>query len=165
MDTVASEITSLTIVYSSIYSDADQRKHQSSASLAFVWGIHRWPVNSPHKWSVTRKMFQFDDVIMWRIASRVPKSIYSQQALHYFISQMLFHALNWHEPDEIEHCSLTSPLSPRMAFTTQHCDVIRTNVSYWQYQVIFTNCSCTWISSVNIDLLSPSFHSASCLKS
>ena len=44
--------------------DADQRKHQSSASLAFVRGIHRWPVNSPHKWPVTRKMFPFDDVIV-----------------------------------------------------------------------------------------------------
>ena len=39
------------------------RKHQSSASLAFVWGIRRWPVNSPHKWPVTRKMFPFDDVV------------------------------------------------------------------------------------------------------
>ena len=64
MGTVASQITSLTIVYSTVYSDADQRKHQSSASLAFVRGIHRGPVNSPHKWPVTRKMFPFDDVIM-----------------------------------------------------------------------------------------------------
>ena len=64
MGTIASQITSLTIVYSSVYSGADQRKHQSSASLAFVWGIHRGPVNSPHKWPVTRKMFPFDDVIM-----------------------------------------------------------------------------------------------------
>ena len=64
MGTIASEITSLTIVYSIVYSDADQRKHQSSASLAFVWGIHRGPVNFPHKWPVTRKMFPFDDVIM-----------------------------------------------------------------------------------------------------
>ena len=64
MSTIASEITSLTIVYSTIYSAADQRKHQSSASLAFVQGIHRGPVNSPHKWSVTWKMFPFDDVIM-----------------------------------------------------------------------------------------------------
>ena len=47
------------------YSGADQRKHQSSASLAFVQGIHRWPVNSPHKWPVTRKMFPLDDVIMF----------------------------------------------------------------------------------------------------
>ena len=43
---------------------ADQRKHQSSASLAFVRGIHRWPVNSQHKGPVTRKMFPYDDVIM-----------------------------------------------------------------------------------------------------
>ena len=43
---------------------ADQRKHQSSASLAFVRGIRRGPVNSPHKWPVTRKRFPFDDVIM-----------------------------------------------------------------------------------------------------
>ena len=64
MSEIASQITSLTIVYSIAYSDADQRKHQSSASLAFVRGIHRGPVNSPHKWPVTRKMFPFDDVIM-----------------------------------------------------------------------------------------------------
>ena len=61
---MASKITSLTIVYSIVYSDADQRKHQSSASLTFVWGIHRWPENFPHKWPVTREMFPFDDVIM-----------------------------------------------------------------------------------------------------
>ena len=64
MDAIAPQITSLTIVYSTVYSGADQIKHQSSASLAFVWGIHRWTVNSPHKWPVTRKMFSFDDVIM-----------------------------------------------------------------------------------------------------
>ena len=64
MGAMASQITSLTIVYSTVYSGGDQRKHQISASLAFVWGIHRWPVNSPHKWPVTRKMFPFDDVIM-----------------------------------------------------------------------------------------------------
>ena len=55
----------LAIVYSTVYSGADHRKHQSSASLAFVRRIHRWPVNSPHKWPVTRKMFPFDDVIMF----------------------------------------------------------------------------------------------------
>ena len=65
MSLMASQITSLTIVYSIVYSGADQRKHQSSASLAFVQGIHRGPVNSPHKWPVTRKMFPFDDVIMY----------------------------------------------------------------------------------------------------
>ena len=63
MGLISSQITSLTIVYSIVYSDADQRKHQSSASLAFVRGIHRGPVNSPCKWPVTRKMFTFDDVM------------------------------------------------------------------------------------------------------
>ena len=65
MGSIASQITNLTIVYSIFYSDADQRKHQSSASLAFVRGIHRAPVNSSHKWPVTRNMFPFDDVIMF----------------------------------------------------------------------------------------------------
>ena len=60
MSAMASQITSLTIVYSTVYSGADQRKHQTSASLAFVWGIHR----GPDKWPVTRRMFPFDDVIM-----------------------------------------------------------------------------------------------------
>ena len=53
MGAMASQITSLAIVHSTVYSGADQRKH-------------RWPVNSPHKWPVTRKMFPFDDVIMWK---------------------------------------------------------------------------------------------------
>ena len=77
MGTMASQITCVMIVYSTDYSDADQRKHISSMSLAFVRGIHRGPVNSPHKCPVTRKMFPFDDVIMcwslwcsWSIACR-----------------------------------------------------------------------------------------------
>ena len=63
MSMMASQITSLTSVYPIVYSGADQRKHQSSASLAFV----RWPVNSPntpHKGPVMRILFPFDDVIM-----------------------------------------------------------------------------------------------------
>ena len=75
---IASQITSLTIVYLTVYSGADQRKHESSTPLAFVRGIHRGPVNSPHKWSVTRKMFPLDGVIMtfgstqtqWIVGSR-----------------------------------------------------------------------------------------------
>ena len=64
MGAIAYQNTSPTIFYSTVYSDADQRKRQSSASLAFVRGIHRRPVNSPHKWPVTRKMFPFDDIIV-----------------------------------------------------------------------------------------------------
>ena len=69
MGAIASQITSFTIVYSIVYSDADKRKHQSSASLAFVRGIHRGPQKSLHKWPVTRKMFPFDDVIMTKVLS------------------------------------------------------------------------------------------------
>ena len=64
MRAMASQITRLSVVYSTVYSGADQQKCQSSTSLAFVRGIRRWPVNSPHKRPVTRKMFPFDDVIM-----------------------------------------------------------------------------------------------------
>ena len=54
----------VSILYSAVCLDADQRKHQSSAPMAFMRVIHRWPVNSPHKGPVTRKMFPFDDVIV-----------------------------------------------------------------------------------------------------
>ena len=64
MGTIASEITSLTIAYSTIYSDADQSKHQSFALLAICARNSPVHVLSPHKWPVTRKMLPFDDVIM-----------------------------------------------------------------------------------------------------
>ena len=64
MSAMASQITDVCIVCPTVGSGTDQRKHQSSGSQAFVRGIHRWPVNSPHKRPVTRKMFPFDDVIM-----------------------------------------------------------------------------------------------------
>ena len=69
MGAMAYQITSLTIVTQSfiraqIIENIKARKHQSTASLAFVRGIYRWPVNSTHKWPVTRKMFPLDDVIM-----------------------------------------------------------------------------------------------------
>ena len=60
MGTVASQITSLTIVYSTVYSGADQGKHYSSASLAFVQGIHRWQVNSP-----TQMASNVENVSIW----------------------------------------------------------------------------------------------------
>ena len=64
MSVMASQITSPMIVYSTVYSGTDQRKYQILTSLAFVRGIHRSPVNSPHKGPVTRKMFPLDDVII-----------------------------------------------------------------------------------------------------
>ena len=67
MSAMASQITGASIVYSTVCSGVDQRKHFSSASMAFVREIHQWPVKTPHKGPVTRKMFSFDDVIMGRI--------------------------------------------------------------------------------------------------
>ena len=64
MSEMASQITSVLIVYLTVCSVPDQRKHQSSASLAFVRGIYPWPVNSLHKGSVRRKIIPFDDVVM-----------------------------------------------------------------------------------------------------
>ena len=64
MSMMASQITSLRIAYSTIYSGTDQRKHQIFMSLEFLWGIHRWPVNILNKGPVMWKMFPFDDLIM-----------------------------------------------------------------------------------------------------
>ena len=64
MSLLASQIIGVSIVSSAVFLGADQRKHEISTSLAFVTGIHQWPVNSPHKGPVMRKMFPFDDVIM-----------------------------------------------------------------------------------------------------
>ena len=88
MGAAVSQITSLTIVYPTVYSGADQRKHRISASLAFVWEIHRWPVNSPHKGPVTRKMLPFDDVIMCsrdQAAKHLPLGILIWRELPYDI--------------------------------------------------------------------------------
>ena len=73
MGTIATLIANFTIVYSTVYSDADQRKHQSSAALAFV---HRGPVNILHNWPVTRKMFPFHDAIM---VNKYPSLLYVNQ--------------------------------------------------------------------------------------
>ena len=70
MTTMVSQIPSLTVVYSTVYSDADQREHQSSASLAFVWGIHRDRRIPRTKVQWREKMFPFDDVIMNKNSSR-----------------------------------------------------------------------------------------------
>ena len=107
----ASQITSPTIVYSTVHSGADQRKHLSSASLVFVQGLHRWPVNSPHKWPITRKMFPFDDAIMrpilWgqqsdKFLDRLPLN--TDVTVHYPVELFWLHAkwnnifrdLPWH---------------------------------------------------------------------
>ena len=91
MSAVASQITSPTSVYSTVYSGVDQRKHQSSVSLAFVRGIHRWPLNSPQKGQVTRKMYPFDDVIM------VPRYSEHWQSVHvWYIFNLNLLTSVWH---------------------------------------------------------------------
>ena len=67
MNAMASHITGVSIICSTACSGADQRKHQNSASLVCVRAIHRWPVDSPHKGPVTRKMFPLGDVIMEKL--------------------------------------------------------------------------------------------------
>ena len=71
MGAITFQITSRTIVFSTVYSSADERIHHSSASLAFVMGIHRCPVNSPHKWPVTRKMFPWKEKHAYGINSAI----------------------------------------------------------------------------------------------
>ena len=114
MGAIASQITSLAIVYSTVYSDANPRKHQSSASLAFVWGIHRGPVNSPHKWPVTQKMFPFDDVIMtksqynalfwWFLVCYTEQSVHQTFALPGIRNTM---TLVWHHCNAVKDTGLT----------------------------------------------------------
>ena len=105
---MASQITSLTIVYWTVCWGADLRQHQSSASLAFVRGIdrrpvnslrgiHRRPVNSQHKGPVTRKMFPFDDIIMrieaWALALKLIQAefqCYSDQRKHQSSASLAF---------------------------------------------------------------------------
>ena len=90
MSAMAFPITAVSIVCSTVCSGADQRKHQSSATLAFVRGIHRWPVDSPHKGPVTRKMFPFDDVITIVIVRSLPRHgplrLQSRRIVQYRIS-------------------------------------------------------------------------------
>ena len=98
MSTMTSKITSLTVVYLTVYISADQRKHQSSASLAFVWGIPRGPVNSPHKGPVTRKMVPFDDVIMSRDIAHSITMTNTGYILDYEVTKHIPHLVLTGEP-------------------------------------------------------------------
>ena len=99
MSVTASQITSVSIVCSTVGSGTDQRKYKSSASLAFAQGIHRWPVNSLHKGPVTQKMFTFDDVIMWYQHKRI-RLVITRVTCHTIISrqQTLYSDWNYMTP-------------------------------------------------------------------
>ena len=79
MGRIASQITSLMIVYSIVYWDADQRKKSKLRVTGLCAGIHRRPVNSPHKWPVTLKMFPIDDVIMYLAITAGPGGWYDDK--------------------------------------------------------------------------------------
>ena len=124
MGSIASQITSLTIVYSTVYSDADQRKHQSSASLAFVWE----PVNSPHKWPVTRGMFPFDDVIMRQFLDNT----------HYINAMWMFHFKFCSRKERVFRWFVYRLSMVFMRFHIEMTDHVRQSDSnYWQYGCLF----------------------------
>ena len=109
MTMLASQITSLTVVYSIVYSGVIQRKHQSSASLAFVREIHRGPVNFPHKWPVTRKMFPFDDVIMYASLRQDKPTSYIQEFCYTCVYNWGFVVkINWFCPSSHRILTLIS---------------------------------------------------------
>ena len=118
MSTMASQITSLMIVYTTIYSRADQRKHQNSASLAFVLGTNRLPVNSLYKGPVTRKMFPFDDVIMSDILSKQNKSRECTQS-----------------PDNTTYLSINPMIYPHIGDLHLMCDM---SIFGFQFELLFS---------------------------
>ena len=129
MGVMTSQITSLANVYSAVYSSADQRKHQSSLSLAFVRAIHRWSVNSPHKWPVTWNAFPFDDVIMCNMPNMnymygtgvgVTKPISSVPLFSDFFSIIKTHATYW-----ISRLYLTGIAAAQLRWHLSNINVIR----------------------------------------
>ena len=114
MSTMASQITSLTIVYSTVYSGSDQRKHQSSASLAFVWAIHRWLVNSPHK-----RVSNAENVsISWRHHDHMRYQI-RHPMLCIFLSSEFWWPLNIKRP-AAQISQRTSPISHDAPFCNRN---------------------------------------------
>ena len=120
MGAVASQTISLMIFYSSVYSGADQRKHQSSASLAFVRRIHRWPVNSPHKWPITWKMFAFDDVII--LTSNLTEKAPLTGMVGMVSSPRLRHTRDYLTP-VLCSSTVSSAMEKSMSFPTKICTV------------------------------------------
>ena len=80
MSAMASQITGVSIVCWTVWSGADQRKHQSSASLAFVRGIHRWPVDSPHKGPVKGV-----SIVCWTLCSGADQRKYQSSVSLAFV--------------------------------------------------------------------------------
>ena len=117
MSAMASQIAGASTVDLIVCSGASQRKYQSSASLAFVRGIHWGSVNSPHKGPVTRKMLPFDDVIMRHI-HMVYRCLTVQRNLHktHYRSKVTEHFINeWYESISAQQKPCIEP-----SFETNH---------------------------------------------
>ena len=127
MNAMAFQIAGVSIVCSTVGSGADQRKQQSSASLVFVRGIRRWPVNSPHKWPVTRKMFPFDYVIMYYVVSGIILLIWTSTCNHWTSKKLV---TKWHMAWTISGVSFSMH---------HHSDVIHTRPSFLNS---FAVCEC-----------------------
>ena len=124
MSAMAYQITAVSIVCLTVCSGTVQRKHQSSASLAFMKGIHQWLVYSPHKGPVTQKMFPFDDITMTS------------------------HCLNWWRPNPQYHMVSMSSID----FSTDHFQPRMISNDSCQYHEIKNNAWVTvnndfWVTS------------------
>ena len=131
MGAMASQITSLPIVYSTVYSSTVQRKHQSSASLAFVWGIHRWPVNSPHK-----KTSNAENVSIWR---RHPE-------LRKYNSSHLWQKFVWTWNNVIMRCIWIKSIQRALGLYDLHCSTY-----IWHFTSIY-------MVYVHMHSLTPNIH-------
>ena len=131
MSAIASQITLFTILYLTVYSGTDQRKYQSSASLALVTGIHRWPVNSPHTGSVTRTMFPLMMASWGEIISSIsPMKIFLNQIFQ--LKSLLGVKQTW-----FEHMPFVINLNLIYHITNAVFACFDGNIGYWCRPVVF----------------------------
>ena len=131
MGAIAFQITSLTIVYSTVYSDANQRKHQSSVSLAFVRGIHRGPVNSPHEMASNA-----ENVSIWWRHDAIYASV-TKSSFHIVFS--IFHVRGVTAITKENICSTYKPVNlgcsicarPPVTFEWNRKDLLVSHISYY----------------------------------
>ena len=179
MSTMASQITGVSIVCWTVCSGADQRKHQSSASLAFVWGIHRQLVNSLHKRPLMQKMSPFDGVIMsfetfssfpcqspppvsWR--SIIPRQLiqpYMRTPIDYVLQPNYIH-LWWSRnyTQKNNNFTISTPgvgITKPNSFTplfSEFFTIVETHISYWisrLYLTCVTEAQLWWqMSTINV---------------
>ena len=151
MSGMASQITSLTIVYSTVYLGADQRRHQSSASLAFVRGIHRRPVNSPNKWPVTRKMFPLM-TSSWTVSECPPGMIPISVYCYGVLKDTGHLQRNKASCSDVSGSSLSSLLDPEIRHTIAIIMTMELWVASWirHYSDVIMSAMASQITGVSI---------------